>query len=335
MNRVQKREQAPALHTLSRGAWPATRFVAERLECVRLAGAFSFYRRQASSILCLMHTVWITGAGGLIGNYLLQTSARFAPDWNVIGLARDRLDLTDFAAVRGMFRQQPPRLIIHCAALSRSPACQENPALARKLNVDVTTCLAELAADIPFVLFSSDLVFDGRTGNYDESARPNPLSVYAETKVAAERIVLANPRHTVVRVSLNGGASRTGDRGFNEEMRRAWQTGRRLRLFTDEFRCPMPAVVTARAIWELAAQNGTGLYHLAGRDRLSRWQIGQLIAARWPQLDPRIQPCSRTGYAGPVRPADTSLDCAKLQKLLSFPLPGLTDWLKTNPNEPF
>src|SRR5437867_9967953 len=172
MNRVQKREQAPALHTLSRGAWPATRFVAERLECVRLAGAFSFYRRQASSILCLMHTVWITGAGGLIGNYLLQTSARFAPDWNVIGLARDRLDLTDFAAVRGMFRQQPPRLIIHCAALSRSPACQENPALAGKLNVDATACLAELAADIPFILFSSDLVFDGRTGNYDENAQP-------------------------------------------------------------------------------------------------------------------------------------------------------------------
>jgi len=234
-----------------------------------------------------------------------------------------------------MFREQNPQLVVHCAALSRSQACQENPALARKLNLEVTACLAELAADVPFILFSSDLVFDGRTGSYDESAQPNPLSVYAETKIAAERSVLANPRHTVVRISLNGGASPTGDRGFNEEMRRAWQAGRILRLFTEEFRCPMPAAATARAIWELAAQNRPGLYHLAGRDRLSRWQIGQLIAARWPQLNPRIEPCSRTDYTGPARPADTSLDCAKIQRLLSFPLPGLGEWLKANPNEPF
>ena len=282
-----------------------------------------------------MNTVWITGAGGLIGSYLLQTAPLFAPGGKIIGLTRDQLDLTDFAAVRGMFRQQPPRLIIHCAALSRSPACQENPALAGKLNVDATACLAGLAADIPFILFSSDLVFDGRTGNYDERAQPNPLSVYAETKIAAERTVLANPRHTVVRISLNGGASPTGDRGFNEEMRRAWLAGRTLRLFTDEFRCPMPAVATARAIWELAAQNRPGLYHLAGRDRLSRWQIGQLIAARWPQLNPRIERASRKDYAGPQRPADTSLICAKIQKLLSFPLPGLSEWLNANPTEPF
>jgi dTDP-4-dehydrorhamnose reductase len=282
-----------------------------------------------------VNTVWITGAGGLIGHYLVETSARFAPACTIVGLTRDQLDLTDFDAVRRMFRQQSPQLIIHCAALSRSPACQENPALARKLNVEVTACLAELAADIPFILSSSDLVFDGRAGNYDESAQPNPVSVYAETKVAAEQIVLANARHTVVRVSLNGGASPTGDRGFNEEMRRAWQAGRTLQLFTDEYRCPMPAVVTARAVWELTAQHKPGLYHLAGRERLSRWETGRLIAARWPQLNPRIEPILRRDYIGPPRPADTSLNCSKVQRLLSFPLPGLGDWLNSNPKEPF
>ena len=143
------------------------------------------------------------------------------------------------------------------------------------------------------------------------------------------------PRHTVVRVSLNGGNSPTGDRGFNEEMRRAWQAGRTLKLFTDEYRCPMPAAVTVRALWELTAQNKPGLYHLAGRERLSRWETGRLIAARWPQLNPRIEPCSRQSYTGPARPADTSLDCAKIQRLLSFPLPGLAQWLRANPNEPF
>ncbi len=279
--------------------------------------------------------IWVTGAGGLIGNYLVQTAPRYAPDSRVIGLTRAQLDVTDFNAVREQFHARKPQLIVHCAALSRSPASQENPSLARKLNVEATASLAELAADIPFIFFSSDLVFDGRQGNYDESARPNPLSVYAETKIAAEQVVLANPMHTVVRISLNGGASPTGNRGFNEQMRRAWQAGKTLKLFVDEFRCPMPAIVTARAIWELVAQSRPGLYHLAGSQRLSRWQMGQLIAARWPQLNPRLEPASRKDYAGPPRPPDTSLNCAKIQKLLSFPLPGLGEWLMANPNEPF
>jgi dTDP-4-dehydrorhamnose reductase len=282
-----------------------------------------------------VNTVWITGARGLIGNCLVQSATRLAPDWQVIGLTRAQLDVTDFNAVRGQFRARKPRLIIHCAALSRSPACQENPSLARMLNVDATACLAELAADIPFIFFSSDLVFDGRKGNYDESAQPNPLSVYAETKIAAERVVLANPKHTVVRISLNGGASPTGERGFNEEMCRAWQAGKTLKLFVDEFRCPLPAIVTARAIWELVAQCKPGLYHLAGSQRLSRWQMGQLIAARWPQLNPRLEPASRKDYTGPPRPPDTSLNCARIQNLLSFPLPGLDEWLAANPDEPF
>jgi len=279
--------------------------------------------------------VWITGAAGLIGNYLKGTASQFTPECRVVGLTRNDLDLTNFIAVRAAFMKERPRLIIHCAALSRSPACQENPALARKLNVEATACLAEVAAGIPFVFFSSDLVFDGQQGNYDESAQPNPLSIYAETKVAAERVVLANPRHTVVRTSLNGGTSPTGDRGFNEEMRRAWQAGKTLKLFVDEFRCPMPALVTARAIWDLVAQGKPGLYHLAGSERLSRWQMGQLIAARWPQLDPRLQPASRKDYAGAPRPPDTSLTCSKIQNLLSFPLPGLGEWLQANPDEPF
>jgi dTDP-4-dehydrorhamnose reductase len=118
-------------------------------------------------------------------------------------------------------------------------------------------------------------------------------------------------------------------------MRRAWQEGRALKLFTDEFRCPMPAVVTARAVWELAAQDNPGLYHLGGSERLSRWQIGQLIAARRPQLNPLIEASSRKDFTGPPRPADTSLDCAKIQRLLSFPLPGLSEWLNANRNEPF
>lgn len=279
--------------------------------------------------------IWITGARGLIGNYLLQTAANFAPGQNVIGLTREQVDLMDYPAVRRLFQQQEPKLVVHCAGLSKSPACQANPGLAYKLNVEMTAQLAQLAAEIPFIFFSTDLVFDGAQGNYDESASVNPLNIYAETKVAAENIVLANPRHTVVRTSLNSGTSPTGDRSFNEEMRRAWQEGNTLNLFTDEFRSPIPAVVTALAVWELAAQNKPGLYHLAGSEKLSRWKIGELLAQRCPHLNPKIHPASLKDYQGAPRSPDTSLNCSKLQNLLGFPLPAFSKWLVEHRDEGF
>jgi dTDP-4-dehydrorhamnose reductase len=279
--------------------------------------------------------VWITGSGGLIGHSLVQASGEFAPKLTVIGLTRPQLDLTDFAAVRQRFQSEKPGAVIHCAALSRSPDCQANPELARKLNVEVTAFLSELAAGIPLFFFSSDLVFDGRRGNYDETASTNPLSVYGQTKAEAEKVVLNNPRHTVIRTSLNGGRSPTGDRGFNEQLRISWAAGKTLRLFTDEFRCPIAAAVTAQAVWELLGMNKPGLYHLAGAERLSRWQMGQLLAARCPELQPRLVSASAAEYSGAPRAPDTSLNCAKIQQLLPFRLPGLTEWLATHPDENF
>jgi dTDP-4-dehydrorhamnose reductase len=277
--------------------------------------------------------VWITGAGGLIGNYLLRAAEESGDGSEAIGLTRAQLDLSDFPAVQRLFHTQPPKGVIHCAALSRSADSQSNPELARKLNVEVTQFLASLAADIPFLFLSTDLVFDGRIGNYDESASTNPLSLYAETKVVAEQIVLKNPNHTVVRTSLNGGTSPLGNRGFNEEIRLAWQAGRTLRLFTDEFRSPIPAKVTARALWELLGRSG--VFHLAGSERLSRWEIGRLLACRWPQLNPKFEAASLKEYPGAPRSPDTSLNSAKVQQHLSFRLPGLSEWLRDNPQETF
>ncbi len=277
------------------------------------------------------NTVWITGAGGLIGSYLVRTAPCVVPDWCVRGLTRAEFDLLDVKAVRQAFRNDAPSLVIHCAAWADSAGCQQQPELARKLNVELTAALADLSSGIPFVFFSTDLVFDGQRGDYDESAPVNPLSVYAETKVAAERVVLANPRHSVIRTSLNGGTSPKGDRGFNEQMRLAWQRGTTLTLFTDEFRNPIPASVTARATWELAARGAVGLYHVAGAEKLSRWQLGRLIAARWPQLNPRIEAATLKDYRGAPRAPDTTLCCARAQALLSFPLPKLSVWLAEHP----
>lgn len=280
-------------------------------------------------------TAWVTGAGGLIGSCLVRGAPEHAPGWSVRGLTRGDLDLSDFAAVDRLFEKERPDLVIHCAALSRSHECESNPALARRINLEATARLAALSCSIPFIYFSSDLVFDGSKGNYDESAPVNPLSVYGSTKAAAEAVVLANHQHSVIRTSLNGGRSPTGDRGFNEQMRRSWQAGQTLRLFADEFRCPIAAQVTARAVWELVSAKKPGLYHLCGAERLSRWSIGQLLAGRWPGLNPRIESASLKDYSGPARPPDVSMNCDKIQRLLSFPLPRFSDWLAGHPNEVF
>ena len=282
-----------------------------------------------------MKLAWITGANGLIGNYLVQTAPRFGSQWRVRALTRSQFDLLDFAAVEREFKRDQPQLVIHSAAVSTIADAQKNPPFAKRVNVEVTKFLAELAADSQFIFFSTDIVFDGRKGNYVETDAPNPLNFYGETKVAAEQVVLKNPKHTVARTSLNGGVSRLGNRGFNEQLRRALQTGQGMKLFTDEFRCPIFAGETARAVWELAEKNCAGLFHVAGAEKLSRFQICQLLLQRWPEIRTKIEPGSAKNFRGPPRALDTTLDISKIQKILSKPLPGLGEWLAANPAESF
>ncbi len=258
---------------------------------------------------------WITGAGGLVGSYLVRTASRWASDWDVRGLTRQDVDLTDETAVCRLWQAHQPAAVIHCAAISRPAICEQNPGLAKKVNVEATALLVSLAGDRPLLFFSSDQVFDGRQGRYVETDRINPINRYGETKAAAEELVLGNPRHTVIRLALTAGTSSTGDRSFVEDMRRSAGRDQRLTLFTDEFRSPVPAGVVARAIWELIAQKQSGLYHL--------------VAMQYPELASRLQPGSVTLYHGPPRPPDLSMRCEKLQRLLSFPIPGFRSWLMT------
>lgn len=280
--------------------------------------------------------VWITGANGLIGNYLVQTAPKFAPHRRVRALTRADFDLLDFGALEREFARDRPQLVIHCAAITTVAEAQKNPGLARRVNVELTRFLAEMAAEIPFVFFSTDLVFDGRKGDYTEKDGPNPLHLYGETKLAAEESVLKNPRHLIIRTSINGGVSQAGNRAFNEQLHRSLQqAGQGMTLFSDEFRCPIPAMETARAVWDMAGKNCTGLYHVAGAEKLSRLQIGELLVQRWPEVTAKIKSGLARDFPGPARALDTSLDITKAQNILSRPLPGLSSWLAANPEEAF
>jgi dTDP-4-dehydrorhamnose reductase len=257
----------------------------------------------------------------------VKTAPRWAPDRDMQGLTRPDLNLTDRTNVECTWQSIKPNAVIHCAALSRTKDCEQDPEQARRINVEVTAHLAQLSRDIPFIFLSSGEVFDGRTGWYGETDEPNPINVYGQTKLEAEQAVLQNPRHTVVRIVLTAGTSETGDRSFVEDMCRTAKAGKDVTLYADEFRCPLPAGVIARALWELVDHHQPGLYHLGGSECLSRWEIGELLVPWYPELHSRMVKGAAQTHAGAPRPKDLSLNCEKIQKVLSFRIPGLRSWL--------
>ncbi len=273
----------------------------------------------------------ITGAAGLIGQYLVKTAPRWAPKWDVRGLTRADFDLTDRPNVERTWESIKPRAVIHCAALSRTKDCEQDPEQARLINVEVTAHLAQLSQDIPFIFLSSGEVFDGKTGWYSESDEPNPINVYGQTKLEAEQAVLQNPGHTVVRIVLTAGTSQEGDRSFVEDMCRTAKVGKDVTLYADEFRCPLPAGVIARVIWELVDRKQAGLYHLGGSERLSRWEISETLLPWCPELKDHLIKGSARNHVGSPRPTDLSLRCNKIQRLLSFRIPGFREWLAGRP----
>lgn len=274
----------------------------------------------------------ITGSSGLIGHYLVKAASRWAPHWNIYALNRNDVDLTDRVKVERTWQSIMPELVIHCAALSRTKDCEQDPEQAARINAEVTAHLAQLSQDAAFIFLSSAEVFDGTRSWYDELAQANPINVYGKTKLEAESLVLQNPRHTVLRIVLTAGTSRNGTSGFVDEMCRAARDGNDVRLYTDEFRCPLPAGVIARVIWELADEGRPGLYHLGGRERLSRWDIGQALLPWYPELCGRLVGDTSLHHQGARRPADLSLQCDKIQRLLSFRIPGFQQWLTERPS---
>ena len=271
--------------------------------------------------------VLVTGAAGLIGEYLIKTAPRYARLWDVRGLSRADANLTNHDTVERLWKQIKPDAVVHCAAMSRTKDCEQDPAAARRINVEASAHLAQLSRDVPFIFLSSGEIFDGAAGWYDETAQPKPVNVYGKTKLEAEQAVLKNPRHTVLRIVLTAGTSENGDRSFVEDMCRTARAGKSVTLYADEFRCPLPAGVVSRTVWELINLNRPGLYHLGGSERLSRWEIGQALLPWYPELEGQLLEGSARTHVGAPRPADLSLHCGKLQKLLSFPIPGFRTWL--------
>lgn len=203
-------------------------------------------------------------------------------------------------------------------------ACYEQPAAARALNVDATRRLAELAEECGarLVLASTDLVFDGRAGNYDEDSPVAPTSEYGRTKVAAERIVGAYRRGAVVRLALLYGLPAALRPTTFVLQLTALRDGTPLKLFHDEYRSALELEDAAAALDRVAASDFAGVVHAGGPERLSRLEMGRIAAAALGVSEANIAAVSQGDVvATEPRPADVSLNCRRFEACFGAP-PG-------------
>ena len=216
--------------------------------------------------------------------------------------------------------QLHPEIIIHTAAMANIDDCEENPLEAHYLNFEVTRQLVDIAqrTGARFIFVSSDVVFDGKKGDYLESDIPRPLNVYARTKTDAEKYILKKlPEAVVIRPALFYGLALNGRPSFTEIMLNNLKSGRMVKVFTDQFRTPILINDLTKAAWELANNDFYGLIHLAGIQKLDRFELGQILCELF-QLDTNLLfPVKSSDIRLKVtRPLDCSLNTSLAQSIL-------------------
>ncbi len=215
------------------------------------------------------------------------------------------LDLAAPSAIREAVERTRPSAIFFCAYDKSNAAITVDAAVA--------TARAAVAAGARFVLFSTDLVFDGRAGAYTELSPTSPVTSYGRMKVEAEALVRAEHSGAVViRTSLLVGESGIMLRpAFECE---SFMRGQSVELYRDEWRSPSHVDDVARAAWDLCSLEVSGVFHVAGPERLTRLELGRLLCDLF-HFDPAL---IREADRPAARPRDTSLDSRRTASLLGW-----------------
>jgi dTDP-4-dehydrorhamnose reductase len=241
--------------------------------------------------------IMVTGASGTLGHWI----CRLAVDkWSVYGLHRQhpigidgvnavKVDLTDTRELTKLFAAIRPQAVIHAAAIAQPSLCEADPQSTQVINVSVPQLLSTLCADkrVPFVFTSTDLVFDGLNAPYDEHSPVSPVTIYGRQKVKAEAMVLETyPGALVCRMPLMIGLGPRRLGNFSVQMLWAIKKGRSIKLLRDEFRTPVDFESAAQGLMNMMGRTH-GIIHLGGRTRVSRFELG-LLMARQMDIDPSM-----------------------------------------------
>ena len=279
--------------------------------------------------------ILVTGASGLLG---LNLSLRMTGTHTIVGVDRSKLadtpfdlvqaDLLEAGACSRLLDEVHPDAIIHTAANANVDACESDPESARLLNAEFPGHLAELCAkhDVRLIHISTDAVFDGtKDGIYTEDDVPNPLGVYAQTKLDGEHNVLsANPDAIVARVNFFGW-SLSGRRSLAEFFYNNLSTGQQVNGFTDVWFCTMFVGDLADTLVRMLEKGLSGLYHVVGSEALTKYEFGLKIARQFGYDQGLIRPISVEESGLPAkRSHNLRLSIHKLSTDLGLDIPGVS-----------
>jgi dTDP-4-dehydrorhamnose reductase len=282
----------------------------------------------------------VTGASGLLGASIVLRARSLKLD--VVGLYHSHplevpgavtrpANLTDFAATRKLLAGLMPEAIIHCAAATNPDWCESHPEETERTNVGASALLAETAHELNarIIYISTDSVFDGRRGNYSESDQPEPLNLYARSKLAGEQAVLRyQPSALIVRVNIYGWNAQN-KLSLAEWFLRRLREEERVPGFTDVIFCPMLVNDLADVLLQMLDRRLSGLYHVTGSEKISKYEFGRSVATSF-DLDPGKVVPSRVADARlkATRPLDLSLDTTKIRQAVGFEMPGVEAGLR-------
>ncbi len=277
-------------------------------------------------------TLLLTGAGGFVGSHILHQAL---PNYNVVALNRSaapfqhprlkwhRADVCDHKQVASIFHSCKPQLVVHAAADSDIDRCEQDPPAAMRINVDATEHLARLCRGnaSKMIFTSTDAVFDGYKSFYREEDEPIPVNYYGKTKAIAEQVVLQTaPGSVVTRLAWVMGFSRSGrGNSFMAKTIGALRKGLCVEFPEDEFRTPVYVALVAQAVMKLAEPSCHGIFHLAGNERLSRYDLVRRIAVK-ANVDETLVVLKNAGqFAGRARRSrDVSMDNTKVRQTLQM-----------------
>lgn len=281
--------------------------------------------------------VAVLGANGQLGSDLVRAFRRAGHP--VVELTHDQVRVEERASLRDALTQARPDALLNTAAFHHLPRCEEQPERAFAVNAQGALNAARVAADLGAmnVYFSTDYVFDGEKGQpYLETDRPNPLNVYAASKLAGEHLTLAYaPRSFVVRISGIYGRTpcRAKGESFVRKMARLARERPEVRVVVDEVLTPTPTAEIAARLPALLASGAFGLYHLTCEGSCSWHDFAREIFALL-ELDTPLLPATAADFPTPFRrPSYSVLENGRLKALAAEggqiqPMPHWRDALR-------
>lgn len=286
-----------------------------------------------------MKTLLITGSNGLLGQKLIGILAPRAAAGELRVLASSRgankltevfpdvpfvpLDVTDAAQVEAVLGEHRPTHVIHTAAMTNVDACETERAECWLQNTTAVENLARTCAalDIHLTHVSTDFIFDGEDGPYDEEAEARPVNFYGESKLAAEAAVQeAGGRWAIARtVLVYGTAHLYGRSNIVLWVRDSLRAGKPLKVVDDQWRTPSLAEDLADGCWRIAEQDATGVFNISSDELLTPYQMALQVADFF-HLDPAmLERVTAATFTQPAkRPPRTGLIITKARRELGY-----------------